>query len=271
MSSTTPVSGSAQRWGPLWGARARDWAETEAQQVPTYEEALRRIGLPPGQSVLEVGCGSGVFLELAERRGALVTGIDASEALVELARDRVHGADVRVGDMEHLPYADASFDAVCGFNSFFFADDMTAALREAARVARPGAPVVVQVWGRPERCGIEAAKAAIGRLLPGPGRGAPPPLWKPGVLEHLAADAGLTPESSFDHTWAYEYADEPALLRSLLSAAPAIIAARTSGEQAVRDAIRVSMAPYLTAGGGYRIEDEWHYLLARAGPVASQL
>src|SRR5215211_3754763 len=144
-------------------------------QAPTYEEALRRIGLSSGHSVLEVGCGSGVFLELAARRGAMVAGIDASEALAELARDRVPGAEVRVGDMEHLPYANASFDVVCGFNSFFFADDMTAALREAARVARPGAAVILQVWGRSERCGIEAAKAAIGGLLPGSGRGEPPP------------------------------------------------------------------------------------------------
>jgi SAM-dependent methyltransferase len=264
MSSTTPVSESAQRWGSLWGARSRDWAETETYQVPTYEEAIRRIGLSPGQSVLDVGCGSGVFLELAARHGAVVAGIDASEALAELARDRAPGADVRVGDMEHLPYADASFDAVCGFNSFFFADDMTAALREAARVARSGAAVVIQVWGRPERCGIEPAKAAIGRLLPGPGRAAPPPFWKPGVLERLAADAGLAPESRFDHTWAFDYADEPALMRSLLSSAPAVVAARTAGEQAVRDAIRDAMAPYLTTDGGYRVENEWHYLLARA-------
>jgi SAM-dependent methyltransferase len=264
MSSTTPVSGSAQRWGPLWGARSRDWAETEAHQVPTYEEAIRRIRISPGRSVLDVGCGSGVFLALAARRGAVVSGIDASEELAAIARDRVPAADVRTGDMEHLPYPDASFDAVCGFNSFFFADDMTAALREAARVARAGAAVVIQVWGRPERCGLEPAKAAIGGLLPGPGRAAPPAFWKPGVLERLATDAGLTPESSFDHTWAYHYADEPALLRSLLSPAPAVVAARTSGEQAVRDAIRVAMAPFLTTEGGYRVENEWHYLIARA-------
>ena len=264
MSSTTQVSGSAQRWGTLWGARSRDWAETEDHQVPTYEEAIRRIGLSTGQSVLDVGCGSGVFLELAARRGAIVAGVDASEALAELARDRVPGADVRIGDMEHLPYGDASFDVVCGFNSFFFADDMTAALREAARVGRPGAAVVIQVWGRPERCGIEPAKAAIGRLLPGPGRAAPPPFWKPGVLERHAQEAGLAPETGFDYAWAYEYADEPALLRSLLSSAPAVVAARTSGEQAVRAAVLDAMTPYRTADGGFRVENEWHYLVARA-------
>ena len=59
-------------------------------------------------------------------------------------------ADLSQGDLQRLPYVDDSFDAVCGFNSFFFADDMVAALREAGRVAKPGAPVVIQVWGRPE-------------------------------------------------------------------------------------------------------------------------
>jgi ubiquinone/menaquinone biosynthesis C-methylase UbiE len=50
--------------------------------------------------------------------------------------------------MEALPYADDAFDLVTGFTSFFFANDIVAALREAARVAKPAGPVVIQVWGR---------------------------------------------------------------------------------------------------------------------------
>ncbi|HKH17737.1 MAG TPA: hypothetical protein VKA57_09440 [Solirubrobacteraceae bacterium] len=53
------------------------------------------------------------------------------------------------------------FDVVAGFNAFFFAADMVAALREAGRVAIPGAPVVIQVWGRPEHCEMEAMKAVV--------------------------------------------------------------------------------------------------------------
>jgi cyclopropane fatty-acyl-phospholipid synthase-like methyltransferase len=68
MSSTT-TTGSAQRWGPLWGARARDWAANEEQQAPTYAKAIRRVGITGGQRVLEVGCGSGVFLRAAADRG----------------------------------------------------------------------------------------------------------------------------------------------------------------------------------------------------------
>ena len=77
--------------------------------------------------MLDVGCGSGVFLRLAADRGAKPYGIDASEALVAVARSRVPEADVRVGEMERLPYADDTFDLVTGFTSFFFAADMVAA------------------------------------------------------------------------------------------------------------------------------------------------
>ena len=100
--------------------------------------------------MLDVGCGVGAFLRLVADRGAEPFGLDASEALIDLARRRVPEADLRVGDMESLPYDADTFDLVTGFTSFFFANDMVAALREAGRVAKPGAPVVIQVWGAHE-------------------------------------------------------------------------------------------------------------------------
>ena len=67
---TTGRGGSAERWGPLWGARPADWALSEDQQTPTYESALERIELKPGQTVLDIGCGVGSFLRLVTERGA---------------------------------------------------------------------------------------------------------------------------------------------------------------------------------------------------------
>jgi SAM-dependent methyltransferase len=265
MTSTASASGSAERWGPLWGARPEDWAANEEQQTPTYEEAVRRVGIQRGQRVLEVGCGSGVFLRLAADKGATVFGVDASEALLELARARVPEADLCLGDMQFLPYEDDTFDLVAGFNSFFFADDMVAALREAGRVARPGAPVVIQVWGNPKRCSLEAMKVAVAPFLPGAAEARKPPdFWRPGVLEAMAAEAGLAARSVFDTTWPYEYPDEETMVRGLLSAGGLALVAEAVGGDTVQTAIADSLAPYRNPNGGYRLENEWHFVVASA-------
>src|SRR5215207_5275679 len=108
-SRAAEVSGSAKRWGPLWGARASEWALSEDQESPTYEEALRRVHLEPGQHVLDIGCGVGAFLRLIADRGARAFGLDASEALLEVARTRLADADLRLGAMEALPYENDTF------------------------------------------------------------------------------------------------------------------------------------------------------------------
>jgi SAM-dependent methyltransferase len=267
MSTTTARSSNAELSGSAWGARARDWGDTEAQQVPTYEEAIRRAGIREGKSVLDVGCGTGVFLRVAANHGATVCGIDASAALLEIARERVPAADLAQGDLQHLPYVDDSFDVVCGFNAFFYADDMVAALREANRVAKLGAPVVIQVFGRPEAFDLRLMKDVLARFAPPrpAGRVHPATLWQPGVLEALATEAGLVPERAFDLQWAYEYADEAELTRGMMSAGGfgAIVGAER--QAAARAAIVEALAVCRTPDGGYRLENEWHYLIARAG------
>jgi SAM-dependent methyltransferase len=261
---STTVS-TAQRNGEAWGLRARDWSETESQMRPSYELAIERAGIGAGQVVLDIGCGSGAFLRAAADHGATACGIDASEALLAIARERVPDADLALGDLQRLPYTDRAFDAVTGFCSFFFADDMVEALREAGRVAKPGAPVVIQVWGRPERFDLGLMKAVLARFRPPPppGRIDPATLWQPGVLEELAVQAGLIPDSAFDHRWAYEFADEASMSRAMLSAGGfgAIVGDR---KDEARDAVLEALAACRTPDGGYRISNEWHYLMARA-------
>jgi SAM-dependent methyltransferase len=239
---------------------------SEDQQVPTYEEALRRVGLEPGQRVLDIGCGAGAFLRLVADRGAVPFGLDASEALIELARERVPGADLRVGEMEDLPYDDDAFDLVTGFNSFFFANDLVAALREAGRVARPGAAIVIQVWGAHERCDLEAMKAIARPYFPPRPPDAPPDpdLSQPGMLEELATQAGLTPETTFATSWALTYPDEEALARALVAPAGLALLAGPEREEELRAAIVAGLEPYRADDGSYRLENEYRFLIARA-------
>jgi SAM-dependent methyltransferase len=270
-SQTSGVGGSAERWGPLWGARPADWALSEDRQTPAYAEALRRIALDPGQFVLDIGCGVGAFLRLVAARGARPFGLDASAALLELARARLPDADLRLGDMEALPYQDDTFDLVTGFNSFFFANDMVAALREAGRVARPGAPVVIQVWGAHERNDLEAMKVIVRPFMPPRPPDAPPEpdYAKPGVLEGLATQSGLEPEQTFDTTWALHYPDQDTLRRALVAPAGIALLIGPDQEDAVKDAIVKALATHRTPDGGYQLQNESHYLIARA-PTAAQ-
>ena len=260
MTSTT--TSSAQFWGRLWGAMPRDWAVVEDAQMPTYETAIERLAIGAGQRVLDLGCGTGAFLRAAADRGAQAVGLDAAEGLLAIARERVPEADLHVGDMQDLPFGDGGFDVVTGFSSLFFADDMTRALSEACRVTKPGGTVLAQVYGRPERCSLEVMKRAIVPLLGL--EGDEPPYWRFDLLEQVARDAGLTPLESFYTSWAYEFADEAAMLRAMLSAGSAVAAAEHVGRDLLVEAILGALAPYREADGGYRMPNEWHYLVARA-------
>ena len=189
--------GSATVQGQLWGARAQDWAAyLEQVGLPLIGAALDAARVTSGTRLLDAGCGAGLLALLASLRGAQVTALDASAALLAIARQRLPAADVREGDLEALPFADASFDAVTAVNSLFYAEDMAAAMRELVRVVRPGGRVVVTAWGPPERCEFLAAvMPALGPLMPPPPPGAPPPhpgaLSEPGALAAVLKAGGL--------------------------------------------------------------------------------
>jgi SAM-dependent methyltransferase len=263
---SSATTGSASRWGPLWGARPADWALNEDRQLPAYEAALERTGLEPGWCVLDIGCGVGAFLRLIDGRGGEPSGIDASDSLIAFAHARLPDADLRVGEMEQLPWDDNSFDLVTGFNSFFFAHDMVAALREASRVAKPGAPLVIQVWGAHERCDLEAMKQIARPFLPPrpPDARPDPDLSTLGALASLAAAAGLTPETEFDTTWTLAYPDAETLGRAMLAVAGLALLAGPEREHELQNAIVDGLAPYRTHRGSYRLSNEYHYLIARA-------
>jgi len=266
VTDTTKRVGSAELWGPLWGARPVDWALSEDQQTPTYDAALSRVDLRPGQVVLDIGCGVGTFLRLVSDRGARAYGLDASEALIGLARTRLPDAGLRVGEMEALPYEDASFDLVTGFNSFFFANDIVASLREAGRVAKPGAPVVVQVWGPHERNDLEPMKEIARPFMPPRPRDAPPEpdYSRRGVLEALASQAGLTPETTFDTSWEFVFPDEATMRRALVAPAGLATLVGAEREEQFKQALSAGLVRYRDPDGGYRLQNEFHFLIARA-------
>ena len=100
--------------------------------------------LAPGKRALELGCGTGVFLERVARSGAALHGIDLSEDLLAKARERVGALPndaLERGNAETLPYPDSHFDAVYG-SSVLHHLHLDTALAAAHRVLRSGGRIV---------------------------------------------------------------------------------------------------------------------------------
>lgn len=253
--------GSAEIQGPLWGARAEDWAAyVEQVGLPLFGAALDAARVTQGTRVLDAGCGTGLLALLASLRGAQVSAIDAAPGMVEVARQRLPAADVRVSDLESLPFEDAAFDAVIGVNSVFYAEDMAAAMGEIARVVRPGGLVVLTAWGPPARCEfLTGIMPHLGPLMPPPPPGAPPPhpgaLSEPGALSALLAAADLRPkeEGEVDCPFIFPSAEASWIGNSSAGINQAAIA--HSGEAAVRAAYANADTAHTRADGSVRYDN----------------
>jgi SAM-dependent methyltransferase len=264
-SETNMNTRTSETNGRLWGAKARDWAEVqEGQCAAAFHAVLAHAGVGAGTRHLDVGCGAGMAATLSASLGATVAGIDAAESMLQIARERTPGGDFRQGDLELLPFANASFDLVTGFNAFQYAGDPAQALREAGRVTRPGGMIVIMTWGEPAGMDAASVVGAMKPLLPPAPPGAPGPfaLSDESALRAFAVAGGLTPGAVFDVDTPWFYRDEAAALRGLGSAGVAIRAIEHSGEEAFIAAHRAALAPFRHNDGSFRIGARFRCLVA---------
>jgi SAM-dependent methyltransferase len=263
------VTTERERWEAtqrgLWGRRPEDWSElAEPQNVALFTDALNEAGVGDGSSVLDIGCGSGLALSLAASRGARTSGIDISAALLEVARRRVPGADLREGGLDVLPFADASFDAVLAINALQFAADPAGALREVHRVLRPGGRLAIGGFAAPETCQSTALHLAMESLVP-PDRQedhAPYALAAPGALEAAVAEAGFTVALDREQPGDWRYGDLDQALRGVLSSAGGTRAIGLVGEDRVRHVLTEALAPFRTPEGSYVMHNRFRLLVA---------
>jgi SAM-dependent methyltransferase len=164
-------------------AQKLGWVHFAPLQATTTMPAARLVqhaGVRSGQRLLDVACGTGVVSITAARVGAQVTGLDLTPELLLAARANATTASVAVdwheGDVEQLPFADASFEVVVSQFGHMFAPRPEVAIGEMLRVLKPGGTIAFNTW--PPELLVGQLFALNATYLPAlPPGVSPPVLW----------------------------------------------------------------------------------------------
>lgn len=191
-------------------------------------------------------------------------GLDASEALVSIARERLPEADLRVGDMFNLPWEDDSFDVVTSFNGLWAGGDEV--LAEVRRVLRPGGRVGVSFWGNPKRMDLVAswglALAEMQRPEEYEAGTSLLDIGRPGVAETMLEEAGFVAGARRSLVVTTEYPDVDTTVRAPSSAGPSWAAIEHRGWDAWRVRLTELLEPFVAPSGVVRMRSEFSYLVA---------
>jgi SAM-dependent methyltransferase len=263
---------TAEVQGELWGRDPRAWADFQEPQLrPLYDATLDALEPLAGKALLDAGCGTGLVVRLAADRGAAASGLDASAPLLQVACARTPGAELCTGDIQDLPYGDATFDVVTAFNAIQYAADPAAAVQQLARVCRPGGQVAVGVWGHPGRCQTEALFARLRSLAPpAPGTPAPLAVSDPGVVESLLEHAGLSPAGGGEVPVSLSYADHQQAWVAHASAGALQKVIDIAGPDSVRQVVHDVLEADRKPDGQLRQDNIFRYVLATK-PMTAQL
>ena len=160
------------------------------------EAVLRLSGSLAGRRVLDLGCGDGSYALLADKEGAFAVGLDISSGMLRAARGRAGAEAMRViwcqASIDAIPFASDFFDIVVAVAVLCLSDDADAAVKEAARVLRPGGLLIIGELGKFSWWSLW--RTVRGYL--GSARWRHARFWSSRQLRRLVVEAGLAFDSS---------------------------------------------------------------------------
>ena len=181
-STVDPFEDLKTRQREMWSS----FAPTATFTTPVAGHLVEFAQIKPGETVLDVGTGTGVVAITAARAGASVRGIDLTPALLDAARENSRIANVDIqwleGDAENLPVPDGQFDVVVSQFGHMFAPRPEVTIEQMRRVLKPGGRIAFATWPPEHFVGRLFAFVAKNSPPPPPGA-APPPQWgNPGIV-----------------------------------------------------------------------------------------
>lgn len=253
------------RQGEFWGTAPEDWAlHLETCFIPVYKKIISKTGLKQGDSILDIGCGSGLFLKMAHAKTHSLNGIDLSDELLGIAHQRNPEAGLLNQDMNELPFPDKSFDLVTAFNSIQYAEDVSHVLAEIKRTLKDDGRLVIGLWGDASECESLEVLASIASLLPEPVPGSPGPLAlsSKGTVEGLLADAGykLVENSTIECPWNFSSLNDA--VKGILAAGPSAEAIHYAGKEKVTEKLISSLQSFNIYDEIYVLENAFRYYIA---------
>ncbi len=256
------LSDAARKQGELWGIEAHAWATIQERTAPRlWRFVLDSLNVATQMRLLDAGCGSGGASVMASRfYGAIVSGCDLSEALLAIARKRLPQADLRIGELENLPFPETSFDAVMAINSIQFTPDPLRAAQELVRVTAQGGRIAVVVWAV-EQCDQKQVFDAMIKLFDHPPkRRGVFALSSPGELEALFP--GLTIETR-ELDSASVYPSFEIALRGQMAAGASQRVVELFGVERVEAAVRAALLPFVIPSGEVSMNNRYRCVVVR--------
>jgi SAM-dependent methyltransferase len=248
----------------------------EARFVPAIFAEWARVladaaQVSTGQAVLDVACGTGIVARtVADRLGSTgrVVGVDINAGMLAVAGRIRPDLEWHRADAAHLPFPDGSFDAVLCQMALMFFPDREAALREMARVTRPGGVVALAVpasladqpaYGPFVAMAVDVAGPEAASLL-----GA---YWACGelsVLRRLVESAGLLVVDVRTHAGTASFGSAEELAVTEVHGSPLGSRISEEADATIRSRARTVLAPFLTADGRLDAPLHGHVVVARA-------
>jgi SAM-dependent methyltransferase len=227
-----------------------DFDELAKSIRSTSQTIIDAAGIAPGDRLLDVGCGTGNLAIPAAERGAVVTGVDLTPAMLDVARSEAAAAGVNIelheGDVEALEFGDGEFDKVVSVFGMMFAPRHDVAASQMRRVCRPGGTIALVAW-TPEGM-FGGLFRTIGSHMPSPPEGFKPPLlW--GTEEHVRENF----DDAIDWRFTREQADftgdsVEGFVEYMAGHAPPLVLARSVLEpQGAYDALHADLIDHFTA------------------------
>ncbi len=241
---------------------AEVWARwQEPAQHPLWRSMLNAGRVAEGARLLDVGCGTGGATALAAEYGAEVSGLDPSEAFVSVARKRLPGADIRIGGLETLPYADGRFDVVLVANPMRYAAYSVAAVRELGRVCAPRGRIVIAACTARQSCGQCRVLKAMVDVVPGiPFDECGSRSYPSDALDRLIEQAGLSVIHKGEVACEFESSDLDTDWPTRHSITLGQQSLRRVSEECLQEAVRRAVWDYRTGTGGGRLENRVRYV-----------